>query len=82
LQNGRLNPLGEPGAPCAVDDHLEAPVHGPAPRPVQMNFVSAWRDAGRAVVVVTHLLHDLHNVDHVLDLGAVGDRTRAPGGVR
>jgi ABC-2 type transport system ATP-binding protein len=32
--------------------------------------VFAWRDAGRAVVVVTHLLHDLENVDHVLDLGA------------
>jgi excinuclease UvrABC ATPase subunit len=32
--------------------------------------VFAWRDAGRAVVVVTHLLHDLHHVDHVLDLGA------------
>ena len=33
--------------------------------------VAAWRDAGRAVVVVTHLLHDLENVDRVLDLGAV-----------
>ncbi|MEV6346296.1 ABC transporter ATP-binding protein [Actinoplanes sp. NPDC051851] len=32
--------------------------------------VFTWRDAGRAVVVVTHLLHDLQNVDHVLDLGA------------
>ncbi|BCY12934.1 ATP-binding cassette domain-containing protein [Actinoplanes sp. L3-i22] len=31
--------------------------------------VHAWRDAGRAVVVVTHLLHDLTSVDHVLDLG-------------
>jgi ABC-type multidrug transport system ATPase subunit len=30
----------------------------------------AWRDAGRAVVVVTHLLHDLGSVDQVLDLGA------------
>lgn len=36
--------------------------------------VFAWRDAGRAVVVVTHLLHDLQNVDHVLDLGTGGDR--------
>jgi ABC-2 type transport system ATP-binding protein len=36
--------------------------------------VFAWRDAGRAVVVVTHLLHDLQNVDHVLDLGAGGNR--------
>ncbi|MEU4420692.1 ABC transporter ATP-binding protein [Actinoplanes sp. NPDC024001] len=34
--------------------------------------VRAWREAGRAVVVVTHLLHELRNVDHVLDLGAVG----------
>lgn len=33
--------------------------------------VRAWRDAGRAVVVVTHLLHELQHVDHVLDLGAV-----------
>lgn len=32
--------------------------------------VDAWRDSGRGVVVVTHLLHDLANVDHVLDLGA------------
>jgi ABC-2 type transport system ATP-binding protein len=32
--------------------------------------VGTWRDAGRAVVVVTHLLHDLQNVDRVLDLGA------------
>lgn len=32
--------------------------------------VLGWRDAGRAVVVVTHLLHDLQNVDQVLDLGA------------
>jgi ABC-2 type transport system ATP-binding protein len=31
--------------------------------------VRAWRDAGRAVVVVTHLLHELQHVDHVLDLG-------------
>lgn len=33
--------------------------------------VHTWRDAGRAVVVVTHLLHELQNVDHVLDLGAL-----------
>lgn len=32
--------------------------------------VRAWRDSGRGVVVVTHLLHDLTYVDHVLDLGA------------
>ncbi|GLY94877.1 ATP-binding cassette domain-containing protein [Actinoplanes sp. NBRC 103695] len=32
--------------------------------------VFAWRDAGRAIVVVTHLLHDLANVDHVLDLSS------------
>jgi ABC-type multidrug transport system ATPase subunit len=31
--------------------------------------VFAWRDAGRGVVVVTHLLHELHHVDQVLDLG-------------
>ncbi|MDI6097196.1 ATP-binding cassette domain-containing protein [Actinoplanes sp. NEAU-A12] len=36
--------------------------------------VRSWRDAGRAVVVVTHLLHELQNVDHVLDLGAVAGR--------
>jgi ABC-type multidrug transport system ATPase subunit len=33
-----------------------------------------WRDAGRAVVVVTHLLHELRNVDHVLDLGTAEER--------
>ncbi|MEU4241426.1 ATP-binding cassette domain-containing protein [Actinoplanes sp. NPDC026619] len=32
--------------------------------------VRAWRDAGRAIVVVTHLLHDLQHVDQVFDLGA------------
>ncbi|MCU7730837.1 ABC transporter ATP-binding protein [Actinoplanes sp. KI2] len=32
--------------------------------------VLAWRYAGKAVVVVTHLLHDLEHVDHVYDLGA------------
>ena len=32
--------------------------------------VHGWRDAGKAVVVVTHLLHDLQHVDHVYDLGA------------
>jgi len=32
--------------------------------------VHAWRHAGKAVVVVTHLLHDLQHVDHVYDLGA------------
>ncbi|GIM90456.1 ATP-binding cassette domain-containing protein [Paractinoplanes toevensis] len=32
--------------------------------------VQSWRDAGRAIVVVTHLLHDLQHVDHVHDLGA------------
>ncbi|HWS31253.1 MAG TPA: ABC transporter ATP-binding protein [Actinoplanes sp.] len=32
--------------------------------------VRAWRDSGRAVVVVTHLLHELQHVDHVLDLSA------------
>jgi len=32
--------------------------------------VHAWRDAGKAVVVVTHLLHDLQHADHVYDLGA------------
>ena len=36
--------------------------------------VAAWRDAGRAVVVVTHLLHDLQHVDRVLDLGRRRDR--------
>jgi ABC-type nitrate/sulfonate/bicarbonate transport system ATPase subunit len=37
-----------------------------------LNFwqqVFGWRDAGKAVVVVTHLLHDLQNVDQLLDLG-------------
>jgi ABC-2 type transport system ATP-binding protein len=39
--------------------------------------VAAWRDAGRAVVVVTHLLHDLQHVDRVLDLGACPTRHAA-----
>lgn len=32
--------------------------------------VYTWRDAGKAVLVVTHLLHELDRVDHVVDLGA------------
>lgn len=45
--------------------------------------VRAWRDAGRGVVVVTHLLHDLRNVDQVLDLsGAVPAAAAAPVGAR
>jgi ABC-2 type transport system ATP-binding protein len=27
-----------------------------------------WRDAGKAIVVVTHLLHELDQVDHLVDL--------------
>lgn len=46
--------------------------------------VRAWRDSGRGVVVVTHLLHDLTHVDHVLDLGAAtgtpAGAANAPGG--
>lgn len=36
--------------------------------------VKAWRDAGMAIVVVTHMLNELDRADVVLDLGA------APGG--
>jgi len=36
--------------------------------------VYAWRDAGAGVLVVTHLLHDLDRVDHVLELKATEDR--------
>jgi ABC-type multidrug transport system ATPase subunit len=32
--------------------------------------VRSWRDAGKAIVVVTHLLHDLEHADHIYDLGA------------
>ena len=35
--------------------------------------VYAWRDAGAAVLVVTHLLHDLQRIDHVLELSPVDD---------
>jgi ABC-2 type transport system ATP-binding protein len=34
--------------------------------------VRDWRDAGRGVVVVTHLLHELEHVDQVLDLSVTG----------
>lgn len=36
--------------------------------------VQAWRDAGKGVLVVTHLLHELDRVDQVIDLGAGVDR--------
>ncbi|MEU8139362.1 ATP-binding cassette domain-containing protein [Streptodolium elevatio] len=44
--------------------------------------VRAWRDSGRGVVVVTHLLHDLRHVDQVLDLSAAapGPSTAPAGG--
>jgi putative spermidine/putrescine transport system ATP-binding protein len=31
--------------------------------------VYRWRDAGKGVVVVTHLLQELDRADHVIDLG-------------
>lgn len=31
--------------------------------------VERWRSQGRAVVVITHVLHELHRVDRVVDLG-------------
>ncbi|GAA2143853.1 ATP-binding cassette domain-containing protein [Glycomyces algeriensis] len=36
--------------------------------------VYAWRDAGAGVLVVTHLLHDLDKVDHLLELQGAEDR--------
>lgn len=36
--------------------------------------VFAWRDAGAGVLVVTHLLHDLDHVDHLLELTGAEDR--------
>lgn len=35
--------------------------------------VFAWRDAGAGILVVTHLLHDLDRVDHVLELPRVDE---------
>ena len=35
--------------------------------------VLTWRDAGAGVLVVTHLLHDLDRVDHVLELPRVDE---------
>ncbi|RKN40373.1 ATP-binding cassette domain-containing protein [Streptomyces hoynatensis] len=35
--------------------------------------VFRWRDAGAGVLVVTHLLHDLERVDHVLELHRVDE---------
>jgi ABC-type multidrug transport system ATPase subunit len=36
--------------------------------------VYAWREAGAGILVVTHLLHDLDKVDHVLELQGSEDR--------
>ncbi|MGL4742921.1 MAG: ATP-binding cassette domain-containing protein [Dermatophilaceae bacterium] len=36
--------------------------------------VHAWRQAGKAVVVVTHMLHELYRADHVVDLGTGASR--------
>lgn len=38
-----------------------------------------WRDAGVAVVVVTHLLHDHRRVNQVIELHAASDRAEASG---
>ncbi|WP_153030937.1 ATP-binding cassette domain-containing protein [Amycolatopsis sp. YIM 10] len=35
--------------------------------------IFAWRDAGAGVLVVTHLLHDLDRVDHLLELTGAED---------
>lgn len=35
--------------------------------------VFRWRDGGAGVLVVTHMLHDLDRVDHVLELYPVGE---------
>lgn len=32
------------------------------------NQLFYWRDRGAAILMVTHMLHDLHNVDHVVEL--------------
>lgn len=37
------------------------------------NQVFRWRDGGAGVLVVTHMLHDLERVDHVLELHPVGE---------
>ncbi|MGL5865643.1 MAG: ATP-binding cassette domain-containing protein [Dermatophilaceae bacterium] len=36
--------------------------------------VHGWRQAGKAVVVVTHLLHELYRADQVVDLGTGASR--------
>jgi len=62
--------LGELGSPDLL--LLDEPYQG-FDEGTYLDFwrqVAAWRDAGRAVVVVTHLLHDLRDVDQVLDLGS------------
>ncbi|GAA1925393.1 hypothetical protein GCM10009716_37090 [Streptomyces sodiiphilus] len=35
------------------------------------NQVFRWRDGGAGVLVVTHMLHDLDRVDHILELRPV-----------
>lgn len=39
-------------------------------------LVDRWRDEGRAVVVVTHLLTELHRVDRALEVGGGAVRPR------
>jgi ABC-2 type transport system ATP-binding protein len=36
-----------------------------------------WREAGKAVVLVTHLLHELDQVDHIVELPSAQDEGRA-----
>ncbi len=62
--------LGELGAPDLL--LLDEPYQG-FDQGTYVSFwqqVHRWRSSGRAVLLVTHLLHELDQVDHVIDLTA------------
>lgn len=66
--------MSQLGAPDVL--LLDEPYQG-FDRGTYLNFwqeVSRWRDSGKAIVVVTHLLNQLDRVDIVLDLSTAGEK--------
>jgi len=70
------NPLADPGV-LLLDEPYQGFDHG-----TYINFwdhCAAWRDAGKAVLVVTHMLAELGRADRVVELPVHESRRRREG---